>query len=246
MASRAGVPVELLIRGICAVRPGVPGLSETITVRSILGRYLEHSRIMSFENGGEPVAWIGSADLMHRNLDRRVEVLVKLPTEERGGGGLRRCSTSPSTRTPPAGSSTPTAPGPRPPPPTTSPCATSRSADLPPQAPPLPLGLAAPPPLVVAEASHLAALWSRLSARFARCSTTGGCTPMQRPEPPVVEERAQRASTRTKPRHAVVDRTSDASLIRRRPGPRGGGTRRGCGGGPCRSPRGELRLRAGA
>ncbi len=81
MASRAGVPIELLIRGICAVRPGVPELSETIRVRSILGRYLEHSRIMYFENGGEPVAWIGSADLMHRNLDRRVEVLVKLPSE---------------------------------------------------------------------------------------------------------------------------------------------------------------------
>src|SRR4051794_3779616 len=79
-ASRAGVPVELLIRGICAVRPGVPGLSETIRVRSVLGRYLEHSRIMYFENGGEPVAWIGSSDLMHRNLDRRVEVLVRLPS----------------------------------------------------------------------------------------------------------------------------------------------------------------------
>lgn len=79
-ASRAGVPIELLIRGICAVRPGVPGLSETIRARSVLGRYLEHSRIMYFENGGDPVAWIGSSDLMHRNLDRRVEVLVKLPS----------------------------------------------------------------------------------------------------------------------------------------------------------------------
>ncbi len=80
MASRAGVPVELLIRGICAVRPGVPGLSESVRVRSVLGRYLEHSRIMYFENGGDPRAWIGSSDLMHRNLDRRVEVLVRLPS----------------------------------------------------------------------------------------------------------------------------------------------------------------------
>jgi polyphosphate kinase len=81
-ASAAGVPIDLVIRGICTLKPGVAGLSENITVRSILGRYLEHSRIFSFVNGGDAQVYIGSADMMHRNLDRRVEAMVRLTSAE--------------------------------------------------------------------------------------------------------------------------------------------------------------------
>jgi polyphosphate kinase len=81
-ASEAGVDVDLWIRGICSVQPGVAGRSERIRVRSILGRFLEHSRIYHFHNGGSDEYFIGSADLMERNLDRRVEALVRIDRAE--------------------------------------------------------------------------------------------------------------------------------------------------------------------
>jgi polyphosphate kinase len=79
-ASQAGASIDLIVRGVCALRPGVPGLSERIRVRSVLGRFLEHSRLFWFESGDHSRFYLGSADLMARNLDHRIEVVA--PVED--------------------------------------------------------------------------------------------------------------------------------------------------------------------
>jgi polyphosphate kinase len=81
-AARAGVPVDVVVRGICAIKVGLPGIGDNLRVRSILGRYLEHSRVFAFANDDDPQCYIGSADLMHRNLDRRVEALIQVSDPE--------------------------------------------------------------------------------------------------------------------------------------------------------------------
>ena len=81
-ASQAGVSIDLFVRGVCMLRPGLPGISENIRVRSVVGRFLEHSRIFYFENGGDAELFIGSADWMSRNLDRRVEVVAPVKSNE--------------------------------------------------------------------------------------------------------------------------------------------------------------------
>ena len=98
-AATAGVPIDIVVRGMCALRPGVKGLSETIRVRSILGRFLEHSRLFHFVSGGADRYFIGSADVMHRNLDRRVEALVEIRdvTVKEALGRVLALATDPAT-----------------------------------------------------------------------------------------------------------------------------------------------------
>jgi polyphosphate kinase len=81
-AAQTGVQVDLIIRGICRLRPGIPGLSDHVRVVSVIGRFLEHSRVFMFYNDGDPELFIGSADIMKRNLDERIEVVAPIRTAE--------------------------------------------------------------------------------------------------------------------------------------------------------------------
>ena len=110
-ASQHGAKIEIVARSICMLKPGVPGMSENITVRSIVGRYLEHSRLYGFEIGDEVEVFLGSADLMTRNLDRRIEVVVPVEQTRLPPGDGRRSSTVRSRTRRRRGSSLPTGAG---------------------------------------------------------------------------------------------------------------------------------------
>ena len=112
VASQAGVQVDLNTRGICCLRPGVPGVSDNIRVVSVVGRFLEHSRVYGFVRGDERRYWMGSGDLMPRNLDTRVELLAPVEDEALREPRSRTCSSAASPTTPSPGSLTPRAPGP--------------------------------------------------------------------------------------------------------------------------------------